>query len=119
MVQLVLGWEAFKVWLSAVSGLTHHDIHLIAGAVLTIVFAKLLRVKLASWRPLTIVLILELINETFDFARYAIGGYPWGPLPSLIDIALTMVPGVLIVVCARLSARRRQRRDQSPRIDRR
>lgn len=108
MVQLVLDWEVFKVWLSATSGLSHHDIHLIVGALLTIAFTVLLRVPLRSWRPSLIVLALELVNETFDFARYAIGGYPWGPVPSLIDIALTMLPPLLIVSAARLASRARR-----------
>lgn len=105
MVQIVLEWEAFKVWLSASSGLAHPVIHLIVGVLLTIAFTVLLRVPLGSWRPLLIVLAFELVNETSDFARYYIGGYPWGPLPSLIDIALTMVPPLVIVVAARLVAR--------------
>ncbi|WP_029625228.1 hypothetical protein [Sphingomonas sp. PAMC 26605] len=113
MVQIVLDWEAFKVWLSATTGLSHHDIHLIVGVLLTMAFTVVLRVPLWSWRPLSIVLALELVNETFDFARYSIGGYPWGPVPSLIDIALTIVPAGLIVSAARLGSRDRRRQRRS------
>ena len=113
MVQVVLDWEAFKVWLSAASGLSHHDIHLLVGVLLTIAVTVLLRVPLRSWRPLLIVLALELVNETFDFARYSIGGYPWGPVPSLIDIALTMFPPLLIVLAAQAVSRHRRSRARS------
>ena len=51
--------------------------------------------------PLLIVLALELVNEALDFTRYYIDGYPWGPGPMLVDIALTMLPPLAIVLAAR------------------
>ena len=101
MFALVLDWEMFKVWLSATSGLTHHDFHLLLGVLLTLGFGWVLRRPLGSWPPLLIVLVLELINEVFDFIRYYVDSYPWGPGPMLVDIALTMVPPLAIVLAAR------------------
>jgi hypothetical protein len=101
MVAVVLDWEAFKVWLTATTGLSHHDYHLILGVLLTLGSGWLLRRPLDSWLPLLIVLGLELLNETSDFIRYRIGGYPWGPKPMLVDIALTMLPPLAIVLAAR------------------
>ena len=101
MVGIVLDWEVFKVWLTATSGLTHHDFHLLLGVLLTLGFGWLLRRPLGSWLPLILVLGLELVNEAFDFIRYHIDSYPWGPGPMLVDIALTMLPPLAIVLAAR------------------
>jgi hypothetical protein len=76
MVDVVLAWEAFKIWLTATTGLSHHDYHLMLGVLLTLAFGWLLRRPLGFWLPLLIVLVLELLNETSDFIRYRIGGYP-------------------------------------------
>ena len=101
MITLVLDWEAFKVWLTATTGLSHHDWHLLLGVLLTLGFTRLLRLPLGAWIPLLIVLALELVNEALDFTRYHIDGYPWGPGPMLVDIALTMLPPLAIVLAAR------------------
>ena len=101
MVGIILWWEQVKVWLSASTGLTHHDFHLLLGVLLTLGFTRLLRLPLGAWTPLGLVLGLELVNETFDYTRYAIGGYPWTPGPTLVDIALTIGPPLAIVLAAR------------------
>lgn len=101
MIALVLDWEAFKVWLTATTGLSHHDWHLLLGVLLTLAFTRLLRLPLGTWPPLLIVLALELVNEALDFTRYHIDGYPWGPGPMMVDIALTMLPPLAIVLAAR------------------
>lgn len=101
MIALVLDWEAFKVWLTATTGLSHHDWHLLLGVLLTLGFTRLLRLPLGTWPPLLIVLALELVNEALDFTRYHIDGYPWGPGPMMVDIALTMLPPLAIVLAAR------------------
>lgn len=117
MFALVLDWEMFKVWLSAMSGLTHHDFHLLLGVLLTLGFGWLLRRPLGSWLPLMLVLGLELVNETFDFIRYYVDSYPWGPGPTCVDIALTIVPPLAIVLAARwdsLDFYRFRRRPRDP-----
>lgn len=67
----------------------------------TLGFTRLLRLPLGVWIPLLIVLALELVNEGLDFTRYHIDGYPWGPGPMVVDIALTMLPPLAIVLAAR------------------
>ena len=101
MFGLVLDWEDFKVWLSRTSGLSHHDWHLILGLGLTFGLGRMLRRPLGSFVPIGVVLALELVNEAFDFIRYRIDSYPWGPGPMLVDIALTMLPPLAIVLAAR------------------
>jgi hypothetical protein len=99
----VLEWEAFKEWLTASTGLTHHDYHLLLGIALTLGLTWLLRRPLGSWLPLLIVLALELVNELSDFTRYYVAGWPWEPGPTLVDIALTMVAPLVVVAAARLT----------------
>jgi len=101
MFALVLDWEAFKVWLTATTGLSHHDYHLLLGVLLTLGIGALLRCPLGSWIPLMIVFALEMVNEASDFTRYYVDAYPWGPGPMLLDIALTMAPPLAIVLAAR------------------
>ena len=101
MFAIVLDWEEFKVWLSAATGLTHHDLHLILGVLLTLGVGVALRRPIGSWLPLGIVGALELGNEAFDFIRYRVDAYPWGPGPMLADIALTLGPPLAIVLAAR------------------
>ena len=115
MFFVILDWENFKVWLSAHSGLSHHDFHLILGLVLTFGIGWILRRPLGSWIPLAIVLALELINEAFDLIRNIVPGWPllWGE--ATVDILITIVPPLLIVLAARWNSRhyhRFRRRDK-------
>lgn len=117
MFALVLDWENFKVWLSAATGLSHHDWHLILGLVLTFGIGRLLRRPLGSFVPLGIVLALELVNEVFDFIRNLVPGWPLQPGAAAVDVAITILPALGIVLAARWNStdyyhfrrRRRQR----------
>ena len=100
----ILEWEAVKDWLSGSTGLTRDAYHLLLGIGLTLGLTWLLRRPLGSWLPLLIVLALELVNEAFDFTRYHVAGWPWEPGPTLVDIALTIAPPLVIVVTARLTS---------------
>ena len=101
MFGIVLDWENFKVWLSATTGLSHHDFHLILGLVLTFAIGRLLRIPLGSLVPLGIVFGLELVNEAFDFIRNIVPGWPLEYRAAAVDIAITIVPPLLIVLAAR------------------
>jgi hypothetical protein len=100
----VLSWESFKNWLSGTTGLTHNDWHILLGLALTLGFTRVLRRPLGSWLPLLLVLALELINETSDFTRYYVAGWPWEPGPTLVDIALTMAAPLAITIIVRMTS---------------
>lgn len=117
MFEIVLAYEVFKTWLSDTLGLTHHDLHLMLGVALTLGIGRLMREPLGSFRPLLVVLALELVNEAFDFTRYYVDSYPWGPGPMLVDIAITVLPPLAIVLAARWESphyRRFRRRALAP-----
>ena len=101
MFAFVLDWENFKVWLSAISGLSHHDWHLILGLGLTFGLGWMLRCPLGSFVPLGIVFVLELVNEAFDFIRNIVPGWPLLPGEAAIDVAITILPPLSIVLAAR------------------
>lgn len=102
MVRVVLlSWETTKDWLSASTGLTHHDFHLVLGVLLTLAITRMLRLPIGAMLPLLMVFGLELINETFDFFRYRMDAWPWEPWPTLVDIFLTMFPPLVITLAAR------------------
>ena len=103
MFQIVLGWEAFKDWLSSTVHLTHLDLHLVLGLALTIALGWMMDKPLGSWTPWLIVLGLETLNETSDFLRYHLSHWPWTPRETLIDYALTMIPALAIIVAARVA----------------
>jgi len=102
LVHFISGsWFAFK---SALEGLTgHHDsvLHLIAGAILQVVFAALLRVSPGSLRPWLLVFALEAINELNDMFQSSAGQE--GTLSDMLsDAAMTMIVPTLAVVASRL-----------------
>jgi hypothetical protein len=100
--QIVLAWESFKDWFSFSVHLTHHELHVVIGLVLFLVFSRLFRVSLASFLPLAPVALLELLNETSDYVRYRIDDWPWTPGPTLLDIALTLGPSVALILVVRI-----------------
>ena len=106
MFQMVLGWESLKVWLTTSTGVDHRDFHLVLGVLLTLGIGWLLRRPIGDWLPLGIVAAFELVNEAFDFIRYRVDHYPWGPEPMLVDIAVTLLPPLAIILAARWDARR-------------
>jgi hypothetical protein len=107
MFSIVLAWEGFKDWLSATLHLSHHDLHLTLGVVLTLGLGPVLRRPLGSWLPLLIVFALEMLNETSDFMRYYVSDWPWTPRETLIDIAITVLPVLPIILAARLETAHR------------
>jgi hypothetical protein len=97
-----LDWFNFKVFLERTFAFSHDSLHVVAGVLLQLILAALLRVSLASPWPWLIVLALELANEWNDIAVEA-----W-PDPAMQigegakDLLLTMaLPTVLLVIARR------------------
>lgn len=110
MYKLVLLWETTKDWVSDTLHVTHHALHFILGLLLFVLFARLGKRSIRSLLPLLPVLLLELLNETSDFLRYYFDKWPWTPTATLIDIAITMIPPIVLMLAANLWAWLRQRR---------
>ncbi len=101
MLSVVLAWEGFKDWLSATAHLTHWDLHLLLGLGCFVLFARLLRRPLTSFAPLVPVAMLEAVNEGLDFLRAWIPHWAWNGRDTLVEVALTLVPPLLLAMVAR------------------
>lgn len=99
----------------------HNDaLHVMAGLVLALVFAALLRRSLADWLPWLAVLALELLNEANDYFFEVWPNEVAKQLGEMTkDVALTIALPTLMLVVARcwphlLSGRRdRPKKDDS------
>lgn len=77
------------------------SLHILAGVVLQLVAAALLRCSLANWRPLLAVLLLALLNEINDLwvETWPNPGMQWGE--GMKDLLLTMALPILLLIIAR------------------
>lgn len=97
--QTIALWGDFKIWLEHSSQVPQSAMHVIVGILLYPLFAKGMKVRWGSWLPLLPILGLELVNEAIDFTRYYLAEWPYSPMKSLGDVALTMAPiGALVTI---------------------
>ena len=94
-------WYQVKLFAQHASGLSMDGLHVIAGVVLQLAFARLLRSSVARAAPLLAVLLLEIVNEIYDFTVEL-----WPSLAMQLgegakDILLTMLLPSLLYVVAR------------------
>ena len=94
-------WYQVKLFAERASGFSMDALHVVAGVVLQLVFALLLRSSVARPLPLLLVLALALLNEASDF-RVDV----WPDLgmqlgESAKDLGLTMLVPLLIFLVAR------------------
>lgn len=97
---LVLGWEACKDWLSATLHMPHLALHGIVGVLVPPAVLLATRRPVSSVLPLAVVAALEAGNETLDYARYALAGWPWQARASAIEALVTVAPAVALLVVA-------------------
>ncbi len=96
-----IAWYQAKTFAEHASGLSMDALHVIAGVVLQLALALLLRSSVARPLPLLTVLGLEIANEIYDLTVEL-----WPSLAMQLgegtkDIVLTMVLPVLLYVAAR------------------
>lgn len=94
-------WWALKVLVERATGWPMDTLHVVAGVLLQLLLAALFRRGLADWRPLVIVLLVELANEGVDLA-----GERWPSLAmqlgeGLRDLVSTMLLPLLLWWLAR------------------
>lgn len=94
-------WYQVKLFAQHASGVHMDALHVIAGVVLLLLFALLLRRSVARPLPLLLVLALEIVNEANDF-RVEIWpdpGMQFGEAAK--DVVLTMALPLLIFLVAK------------------
>ena len=94
-----LDWYQFKLFMERASGVSMDALHVLAGVAIFLLIAALLRRGIASGRPLTVLLMLELCNEAYDLSveRWPDLGMQLGE--GAKDVVLTIaLPAVLTAV---------------------
>lgn len=94
---------AAKAFLERFSAISHDAMHVIAGVLIQLLLAALLRTSVARFLPWGILLLLELANEWNDLSteRWNDAALQWGEVAK--DVALTMALPTLLLLLARFS----------------
>ena len=100
-----LDWFEAKTAFERSIAFGHDALHVLAGVMVQLLFAAVLRRSVAQWRPWLMVLLLELLNEAAD-----LHGEVWPDRlnqygESAKDMALTMVLPTLLLLVSRFAPR--------------
>jgi len=95
------GWYQVKLFVEHAMGISMDALHVLIGAALFLIAAKLMRRSAASLGPWLATLILELGNEAYDLGveRWPDPGSQLGE--GFKDILLTMALPTLLLLVAR------------------
>ena len=96
-----IGWYQFKLFVEHASGISMDALHILAGFVIFLLAALVLRSGVASPRPWFALLMLELLNEAHDLyvERWPNIGHQLGE--GVKDLVLTMALPTLVLLTAR------------------
>ncbi len=96
---MVLDWEATRMWLSSEFHMSHPVLHIHLGLAIFLLTGLILRRPLGSALAWLVVAGLELLNEISDFTRYYVSGWPWTATNTIEDIVNTLFwPTILVMV---------------------
>ena len=95
MIQEYLAW---KVALGESTGMSENLVHVHVGLAIFVLTALLLRKRMRSWIPLTVVVALAVLNEAVDYLY----GIQWDYISSGMDLINTILwPTVLFLLARR------------------
>ncbi|AJP71685.1 hypothetical protein [Sphingomonas hengshuiensis] len=103
-------WQHCKAWLATATALPDSTLHALAGMLVLLAAAVVLRRVPWDWRAWGVLLALELANETYDMLNPASGEDRLGA--SLHDLWLTMLCPTLLVLLVPMLIRRAASRDR-------
>ena len=106
-------WFAFKSFTRHATNISHDALHVIAGPVIQLAVAAMLRGSLRDWRPWLVVLAFELVNEWNDLQLDRWPNYAAQLGEGAKDIGLTMALPTLLFALARWWPGLLTRRDQA------
>ena len=98
---MLVDWYQVKLFVEHSSGFSMDALHVIAGVLVQILAAAILRSTLARPAPLVVVFLLELANEVYDLTveQWPQPGMQYGE--GAKDLLLTMVLPLTIFLVAR------------------
>lgn len=97
----MMAWYETKQFLSSATAISMDALHVLAGALLFLVFSLLLRKPVTRFSPWLAVLALTLVNEAVDLwvERWPSLGMQLGE--SVKDVVVTMLIPTVILLTAR------------------
>ena len=101
MQALALDWYQVKLFVERSTGVSMDALHLVLGVMLFFTAAWVLRTTVDRWRPLLVVLAVELINEVMDFRAEIWPDFGMQAGEGARDVMLTMAVPTLIFLVAR------------------
>lgn len=90
-------YQTLKLILIEIFELSRDGFHVILGFVVFLIFAKLFRISLTSWKALLPTLIFSLLLEIVDFRDSAVFNMRYDFIDSLHDIFITNLLPVIMV----------------------
>lgn len=110
LTDAAVSWNEWKLLIEHAVGVSRDALHMVAGAVLAMAWALLLRRPLSSWRPWLATLALQTLNEFSDLwlERWPDPAIQYGE--GVKDLLLTMAMPSLLLVTTRLAPRLYARR---------
>lgn len=93
---MILSYSNMKNALGEVTGMSEDLIHVHVGLAIFVLTALVLRHRMRSPIPLTVVAVLALLNEALDY-----GAPGWKPGPSALDVVNTLVWPLILFLLAR------------------
>jgi hypothetical protein len=98
----MLSWYEAKMFIEHASLVSSDALHVIVGVLVWMLFALLLRVSLADWRPWLVLLVLLVLNEMVDLwvERWPDPAMQYGE--SAKDLLLTMTLPTLLLLVVRV-----------------
>ena len=99
----VLQWEAAKEWLVLIFGESKPLLHVHGGLALLIAAAIITRRSFGSVVPLTVVALVEALNEYADWTRYRVEKWPWDWPAMWADVAHTLLWPAIFFLLARFT----------------
>ena len=98
---IAFDWYQLKLFVQHASGFSMDAMHVVAGVILHLAIAALLKSSLARPLPLLLVLAVEIVNEATDF-RVEIWPDPGMQIGEAVkDVVLTVIIPTVIFLVAR------------------
>ena len=101
MQGLALDWYQVKLFVQHASGMSMDALHVVAGVVLLLASAFVLRTNVGRALPLLIVLLVAIVNEASDFRAEIWPQLGMQAGEAAKDLILTMIVPALIFLAAR------------------
>ncbi len=108
------GWYQAKAFIAHATSFSFDSLHVVAGVLLQIITALILRTSIQDFRPWLVVFVLEFVNELND---YSVEVWPDRAMQigeGAKDIFLTILLPTVLLVISRMCPRLLQRAPQVP-----